>query len=393
MVLIKVIYLAVLIALACFYVLYIDSIALIMLVCALCVPFLLKGILIWLKCASSVILTCDVDTCTSGESVPVTITVQNQSPLSFSKMHAVIDMQHSFGVGKERMRLQFPLQAKNATKMTFYVHGEFCGAMEISLKKIYVLDYLHLFRTNLRIHQKSVNILVLPKRQPILLSNLSEPVYFPESDVFGDRPGDDPSEIFGLHEYVPGDAVSKIHWKLSSKGDQTFVKEFSSPVMKSVLLLLDFRIDKTGFSEKIQEAEAFLSLFYSIVCQMIEMQIIPVILWYDRNTNHMESHQPATFGELTDVFRALYDSIKAMDMDVQKLMNATVSLQFSSVTCVTNSFSNTLLSTIDRQMTANQKTMVVISDKNTHDELYSAETVVLHTAPDKIAEDLRQIVI
>ncbi len=392
MVLIKILYLAVLIVLACFYVLYIDSFALIMLLCALCIPFLLKGILIWLKFTSSVVLTCDVDTCASEESIPVTITVRNQSPFSFSQMHVVIDLQHSFGANKERMHLQFPLQAKNSTRLTFYVHADFCGAMDISLKKIYVLDYLHLFRCNLKILKKTSNILILPKRLPLQISNLSEPVLFPESDTFGDKPGDDPSEIYGLHEYLPGDAVSRIHWKLSSKSEKTLVKEFSTPVMKSVLLLLEFRSNK-NFYAKIREAESLLTLFYSLACQMIEMQIIPTIRWFDAKTQHMESYQPATLGQLTDVFRVLYHAIGSMKMDVQELLNTTVGEQYSSVTCITNNLSQTFLTAIDRQMTANQKTILVVCEKKENTELISEETLIIQTPLNDTAARIGEIVI
>ena len=42
--------------------------------------------------------------------------------------------------------------------------------------------------------------------------------------------GDDPSELFALRDYQPGDRMARIHWKLSARKGEWYVKEFSRPV-------------------------------------------------------------------------------------------------------------------------------------------------------------------
>ncbi len=389
----KLIYLAVVAVLCLFYILYIDSFALIMLICMLALPLLLKGTLLWLKFASAAAMTCDLDTCSAGESIPVTITIRNRAPLSFSHVHAVIDLQHSFGTKNERMHLQFPLQPNNITKMTFYVHADFCGSLDMTLKKLYVLDYFHLLRTNLIVRERSTNVLILPQLLPLPLYNLSEPVLSPESDTFGDRPGDDPSEIFGIHEYAPGEPVSRIHWKLSSKEDKLLVKEFSMPIQKTALLVLSYDSRSSANPQhRIQEAETLLTLFYSISCQMLAEMLVPTILWYDENAQQIKHHRLTAGSELIDLFRILYSTLHSMNLDPQKLSDAVTGLQFSSATCICNHLPHVLVEVIDQRVTANQKNILVV--KAEHDPAINAEHAeVIPIRPGSVQEDIHQLIV
>lgn len=397
MIRVKLIYLVFLVALALFYVLYIDTFALIMLLCALIVPLLLGILLLILRCSSNAVLTCDNDNCAAGESIPVTISVRNRSPLAFPQAQATVILQHSFGTGKEKLRLRFPLQASNLTKITFYVHAEYCGAMEITLKKVSVLDYLHLFHTNLTIRQKKCSVLVLPKCVPLPITSGSEPVFFPDGDAFGDHAGDDPSQIFGFHEYSAGDQVSRIHWKLSTKMDKLYVKEFSTPIHKSVLLLLNYSSPaKESMQVRIQKAETFLTLFYSIVCRMLDEQLSPVIVWYDGQKQTLMQYLPESTGQLTEVFRSLYETISSMELDVQELMDAVSEERYSSLTCITNQLPHTLLEIVDRRLTANQKTLLHICSQEEDPEQIAAEveqTAVIRVHSGRLQEDIEQLFI
>ena len=52
-----------------------------------------------------------------------------------------------------------------------------------------------------------------------------------EEGMIQNRKGNDPSEIFDIREYVPGDDIRSIHWKLSSKTDTLILKEASNRIL------------------------------------------------------------------------------------------------------------------------------------------------------------------
>ena len=51
--------------------------------------------------------------------------------------------------------------------------------------------------------------------------------------------GDDVSQISQIRNYIPGDKLQNIHWKLSAKNEELQVKEFSKPYSDEVTLLVD----------------------------------------------------------------------------------------------------------------------------------------------------------
>ncbi len=51
------------------------------------------------------------------------------------------------------------------------------------------------------------------------------------------RPGSDPSETFSVREYMPGDPIRRIHWKLSQKTEHLMLRELGLPVVNRTLLV------------------------------------------------------------------------------------------------------------------------------------------------------------
>ena len=97
------------------------------------------------------------------------------------------------------------------------------------------------------------------------------------------KPGDDPSEIFNIREYHPGDAVSRIHWKLSSKSDILFIKEFGFPIEKKILLLAEYLPESEcpAIHSDMKEAQAFLTLIYSLSVRFAESENVAFLAWHD----------------------------------------------------------------------------------------------------------------
>lgn len=67
----------------------------------------------------------------------------------------------------------------------------------------------------------------------------------------GQGPGMDSTEVSGIREYVPGDRIKDIHWKLSAKKDQVYVRERVSISQETLRLYLD--LYKVDFDKEIRE--------------------------------------------------------------------------------------------------------------------------------------------
>lgn len=117
---------------------------------------------------------------------------------------------------------------------------EYCGEMKIHCAKILLQDLLRLFHRKIKafdpvetvVYPRGVNVMVEMSR-----ATIGEPR---EEGRMQNRKGNDPSEMFDIREYIPGDDIRSIHWKLSGKTDQLILRESSEPSHYDVVLLPDF---------------------------------------------------------------------------------------------------------------------------------------------------------
>lgn len=93
------------------------------------------------------------------------------------------------------------------------------------------------------------------------------------------KKGQDVNEIFALREYIPGDGIRKIHWKLSAKQNRLVVRDFGLSLNYPVFLLLEMSHQN---KEKSEEAlDACMITFISVSRSLIEKGIYHNIAWYD----------------------------------------------------------------------------------------------------------------
>lgn len=60
------------------------------------------------------------------------------------------------------------------------------------------------------------------------------------------RRSSDPSEIFDIRDYVPGDDIRTVHWKLSAKTGSLIVRQASDPSHYDAALLPDLGLRQQG---------------------------------------------------------------------------------------------------------------------------------------------------
>ncbi len=109
------------------------------------------------------------------------------------------------------------------------------GVLQLTLRRACVQDAFPLFARRLP-SVAAARILIRPARTPV---DVSPDDFWRDSDRYSTtRAGTDPSETFRIRDYVPGDPVRQIHWKLSEKLDRPLVRDFGLPLGERVLLTL-----------------------------------------------------------------------------------------------------------------------------------------------------------
>lgn len=185
---------------------------------------------------------------------------------------------------------------------------KYCGKYALFMEKAGVCDYLGMFRFKIGKGMQS-RVQVLPDfyEIPVEVGEYTRnfPVDGEEYDPH--RSGDDPSEIFQIREYRPGDGMQRIHWKMSAKAGEWMTKEYGLPVGCCVLFLLDLHQEKRKEIEA-SRLDQILETAVSISYSLMMAECLHYAAWYEERTN--EIHRCCIKGE-EDVYRLQEEILEA----------------------------------------------------------------------------------
>jgi uncharacterized protein (DUF58 family) len=235
--------------------------------------------------------------CRVGDQIPVTIQIEKKNALPMGTIHLTLLFETRLYGQKENV--EFTLQPEEKKKMTFEYSwtARDCGAVRIYMKEVQCRDFFGLFSIQIPVRIME-EVIVYPAE----LSIETELMRRPETKNFGDlyapnRIGQDVSEVAGLRDYMAGDSLKSIHWKLSGKLNRMIVREFGYPSNYNTLIL--YQIMTKSESGAVSNARnntvlAMISaLSYSLLEQNLEhhvgkflpggLQAVPV--------NSLQSHE------------------------------------------------------------------------------------------------------
>lgn len=148
-----------------------------------------------------------------------------------------------------------------------------CGKIKITCISIKAVDIMSLFKFKMEPFSP-VSTIVYPRNINIRVeaTNMSFGNARQEGHMLNKK-GNDPSEIFDIREYKPGDDIRSIHWKLTSKMDDLILREASEPTHYQVALMPDFGLNNNGNSVSSEEINTAVALFYGVGEQLVKQRI------------------------------------------------------------------------------------------------------------------------
>ncbi len=240
-------YLVLLTVAGVFYIQYKEAISLILLIFVMLMP-VFSAIVNYLT-AKKMTAQLEIETKSSsaGQSIPLRLTIANGTKFPAACAEIVLKIKVTSSKKPETIRINTPVFPDNKQIMTTSFSSEHFGIVNISLDKIVVYDIMKLTRFKVKVQNIIYDkepILVLPEPLELstVLTDYSDSGI--DSEIYSDiKPGDDPSEIFAIRDYVDGDRMSRVHWKLTAKQDKLMVKDYSLPLCDGCLLLTDTYTD------------------------------------------------------------------------------------------------------------------------------------------------------
>ncbi len=180
------------------------------------------------------------------------IRVINTSPLPFPFVDALTVSPNAGGVRSNDALLSLSVVSFGSYSMKQTVTFPYRGLYEIGVRDLYVTDILRIFRIRKRIDNYS-NVTVMPRR----LTTSARRPYAAELSPQNASKNDsaEKSDVGNIREYIPGDSLKSIHWKLSSKTDELEVREFNSSTARRVFIFCDLSVPEVREADNAVQSE------------------------------------------------------------------------------------------------------------------------------------------
>lgn len=353
-------------------------------------PFVMFGLLCYLYGMITVALDTTVHVANKGETIPLTIHLNNPTIIPISNIVISLTYKNSFSGKRYKREFMVSLDQRTKTIVTCNILSEHVGNLVISLNKVRIYDYLKLFSLS-RKQNSEVKVAILPKIHELVEENLTNRAKTQvESDYFSSvRGGDDPSEVFTIREYREGDRPTRIHWKLSRKQDQLMIKEFSDPINCSILIFINLSNDKEQDALAFMDVllESALSISYSLLLQ----GQIHYISWFDENHGSCRRVRVVQEKDLYEAVDGLLQSVpyKASTNSMTAYLAEYPNDQYTDLLYITGDVTEPQLDTL-AMIRSNVRQIIYVSDSSEATEFESGKTNIIHPVTEDILKKISE---
>lgn len=207
-----------------------------------------------------------------NQEVPFQIEISNDSYGGLVNVTLELEVGNGFATDLVPTTLNAPLSSHGVTKVEYPIRSRYAGSMEVQVKGIVLYDLLS-FHSVRKEMQEGCQIYAMPHGKSDFDWNLNDYEMGMEEAEESNCKGNDFSDVSQIREYIPGDSIRDIHWKLSAKRDDIMVKDRLR--MSSQKLRILFQVHRTAVEQVDNALEYLASGGYFL----IENQV-PVTLYF-----------------------------------------------------------------------------------------------------------------
>ena len=167
-----------------------------------------------------------------GEDVALEIGVKCAGWIPVAPLTAEI----SAGPDRPAQSIKLTVTPGREQRLKLDFHAAHVGVTSPGLQKLVISDLLGMFTVEKRPDVQGGELIVLPL--PFDVGALTYAAGDSGSESMA-RASEDITSPADVRTYQPGDAMKKIHWKLSARRQELMVRRYEAPVMPDALVLLD----------------------------------------------------------------------------------------------------------------------------------------------------------
>lgn len=172
-----------------------------------------------------------------GQEIEVRVQMENCSSFPLCNARLVV----SKGEQGEEQRLfeRVNLSGGEQTTVRFTFSLEHCGMAEFALEGVWLSDWMGWFEVPFSSNIMKMTAVVYPAFLPLPAPTLL-PVAVEDCDEEETvQRGQGRDQILGVREYIPGDRLQEIHWKMSARKGDLMVREYGQNLSCQCVVVLD----------------------------------------------------------------------------------------------------------------------------------------------------------
>ncbi|MCX8130355.1 MAG: DUF58 domain-containing protein [Clostridia bacterium] len=194
----------------------------------------------------------------------------------------------------------FSLKPFKKTTFAFELECNYRGQYPIGIKSFDIEDLLGIFKLTYNFNENK-EITVYPKIV-FLDKFLLKANYLSDSHTILNNNIEDMSTISSIRKYTHGDGYKRIHWKISAKMNELFVKNFQSTSQTNAIMYLDLKKNNMPFDYKTIVEDKVIECAVAVTYYCL-MNWIPLdFVYYSSGIVNMEAKNPLDF---EDIYKTL----------------------------------------------------------------------------------------
>ena len=172
----------------------------------------------------------------SGDEITVSFILKNPAYLPLPDCTFYYTISSPFYPNEESYEVNCPVYAHDSFAFSIPLTFRRTACYQIRLTQITVWDYLHFFTFHKEVTLQKELFIFPPENDSLQFSSAAFGEGFDEFEENGAK-GNISSNVTDIREYIPGDRLQKIHWKLSAKIHKLMVKENEQTSSHQFILL------------------------------------------------------------------------------------------------------------------------------------------------------------
>lgn len=180
-----------------------------------------------------------VSSCQRGGDVNFSVRFANPLPLFIFKLDVRLAIADAFGNVANTTSTTLTLAPYESQSFGFSMHFDHIGTYEAGLERVVISDFLGLFTAVIENDRRS-SINVTPRLCPVERIRFSDDALMETSRTAAKSVLADSMDYAYSREYVAGDPLKTIHWKLSARAGHHMTRLYEQHTNPGVCVVLDF---------------------------------------------------------------------------------------------------------------------------------------------------------